>query len=66
VVTRHARDIAIAAQDLVEGERLTEASQLRPNFRRVWQSNDAAASGQLSHELRGAGRHHVRERAARC
>ena len=59
----HAGDVAIAAQNLVERQRLAEADQCRPNRRRPAQCGDAARRGQLANET---GQGVIRRVAAGC
>ena len=47
-VAGHARDVAIAAQDLVECQRLTKPDELGPDVRRTLEAGDSAIRGELA------------------
>ena len=51
-VARRARDVAVAAEDLVEGECTAELGQRRPNVRCSLERYHSAPRGELSHERR--------------
>ncbi len=49
-VTRHARDVPVAAQDLVEGQRLPELHQAAPDAGCPGHGSNAPLYGQLPHD----------------